>query len=186
MRSNCGSEQPHSLIFAEMSQGLKAEYKSTLQGECEQGLSESLYCTVRHCLPRICWTVTTVAWVLLLCYPTEAPPHLLPGACGNRAYKQAAAFMGKMISSFTSLIYSSCQWLHDMQGLKQSHTSFGRWGSCFDRLRRINFPFKYQLSPQTGCMTIYVCRAIFFSEKQVLLFALWIFKMEDYCFLNKQ
>lgn len=85
MRNNCGSEQPHSLIFADISQGLKADYKSTLQGECEQELSVSLYCTVRHCLPRICWTVTIVTWVLLFCYPTELPQGMweqdLQGSC---------------------------------------------------------------------------------------------------------
>lgn len=164
-----------------MSRGLKAAYKSTLQGEGKQELSVSLYCTVRHCLSRICWTVTIVMSVTPL-LPYRAPPL---GHEGARLASKLQLSWGKMISSFTSLISSSCQWLHDIQGLEQSHTSFGRWGPCFDRLRRINFPFKYQLSPKTGCMTIYVCRAIFFSEKQVILFALWIFKMEDYC-LSKQ
>ena len=48
---------------------LKADYKSTLQGEGEQELIVSLYYTVRCCLPRTCWAVTIVMSVtpLLLC-----------------------------------------------------------------------------------------------------------------------
>lgn len=37
------------------------------EAKCEPLLSD------RHCLPRICWTVTIVIWALLLSYPTEFP-----------------------------------------------------------------------------------------------------------------
>lgn len=58
----------------QMSRGLKAAYKSTLQGEGKQELSVSLYCTVRHCLSRIRWTVTIVMSVTPL-LPYRAPPQ---------------------------------------------------------------------------------------------------------------
>lgn len=88
----------------QMSQGLKAAYKSTLQGEGKQELSVSLYCTVRHCLSRICWTVTIVMSV------TPLLPHRAPlGHEGARLASKLQLSWRKMISSFTSLISSSCQ-----------------------------------------------------------------------------
>lgn len=44
MGSGHDSDQPHSLIFADMSQGLKVGYESTLWGECEQEPSVSPHC----------------------------------------------------------------------------------------------------------------------------------------------
>lgn len=82
----------------------------------------SLYCTVRHCLPRI-WTVGDH------CCKCVAPllAYGVPlGYVGEGFGSELQLSQGKRTSSFTALLSSSCQCIRDMQGLKQSHTSFGR------------------------------------------------------------
>lgn len=176
-----------------MSQGLKADYRG--EREQEQSLSRSKVWAFSVRLHAVSLKFVGLSPLLsvtsLLLYRTPL------GDLGAGLASDLQLSWGEMISSFTSFTHSlshslthslisSCQWFHDVQGLKKSHASFGRWGLCFERPRRIHFPIKYQLSPQAGCMTIYICGAIYFSEKQVILFALWIFKMQDYCVLNKQ